>query len=44
MESEEGTPPNQKRRLKLRIPKNIEREHILQAIEEIKKVPMASEK
>ncbi len=38
MESEEGTPPNQKRRLKLRIPKNIEREHILQAIEEIKKV------
>jgi hypothetical protein len=38
MESEEGSPPIQKRRLKLRIPQNITREHIIQAIEEIKKV------
>ena len=38
MESEEGIPPILKRRLKLRIPQNITREHIIQAIEEIKKV------
>ena len=38
MESEEGPPPIQKRRLKLRIPQNITREHIIQAIEEIKKI------
>jgi len=38
MENEEGAPPIPKRRLKLRIPKNITREHIIQAIEEIKKV------
>jgi putative restriction endonuclease len=38
MENEEGTPPIPKRRLKLRIPKNITREHIIQAIEDIKKI------
>ncbi|MGA2120930.1 MAG: HNH endonuclease [Methanoregula sp.] len=38
MENEEGNPPIQKQRLKLRIPQNITREHIIQAIEEIKKV------
>lgn len=38
MESEVGLPPTQKRRLKLTIPKNISREHIIQAIAEIKKV------
>jgi hypothetical protein len=38
MENEEGILPIQKRRLKLRIPKNINREHIIQAIEELKKV------
>ena len=38
MASEVDTPPIQKRRLKLRIPQNISREHIIQAIEEIKKV------
>ena len=38
MASEEDDPPIQKRRLKLRIPQNIRREHIIQAIEEIKKV------
>jgi len=38
MASEVDNPPIQKRRLKLRIPQNIRREHIIQAIEEIKKV------
>ena len=38
MANEVGNPPIQKRRLKLRIPQNITREHIIQAIEEIKKV------
>ena len=38
MASEADNPPIQKRRLKLRIPQNIRREHIIQAIEEIKKV------
>lgn len=38
MESSEGNPPVFKRRLKLTIPQNITREHIIQAIEEIKKV------
>lgn len=38
MENNESLPPTPKRRLKLRIPKNITREHIIQAIEEIKKV------
>jgi hypothetical protein len=38
MESEESQPPVQQRRLKLRIPQNITREHILEAFEEIKKV------
>lgn len=38
MGSEEGNPPTPKRRLKLRLPQNITREHIIQAIEEIKKV------
>jgi hypothetical protein len=37
MESEEGNPPVQQRRLKLRIPQNITREHIIRAIEDIKK-------
>ena len=37
MESEEGNLPIPNRRLKLRIPQNIMREHIIQAIEEIKK-------
>jgi len=38
MENNESIPPTPKRRLKLRIPKNITREHIIQALEEIKKV------
>ncbi len=39
MGSEEGSPPpTQKRRLKLTIPKNITRDHIIQAINEIKKI------
>ena len=38
MENNEGNPSLPKRRLKLRIPQNITREHIIQAIEEIKKV------
>jgi len=38
MENNEGIPPTPNRRLKLRIPPEIKREHIIQAIEEIKKV------
>ncbi|MGB8219884.1 MAG: HNH endonuclease [Methanoregula sp.] len=38
MENNEDSLPLQRRRLKLRIPQNITREHIIQAIEEIKKV------
>lgn len=38
MGSEEGIPPIPKRRLKLRIPPEIKREHIIQAIEELKKI------
>jgi len=38
MENNEDSPPLQRRRLKLRIPQNITRDHIIQAIEEIKKV------
>lgn len=38
MGSDEGAPPVPKSRLKLTIPKEITREHIIQAIEEIKKV------
>lgn len=38
MENEERLSPIQKRRLKLRIPQNITREHIIKAIEEIKTI------
>lgn len=39
MGSDAGSPPPQRRRLKLRIPQNITREHVIQAIEEIRKKP-----